>query len=251
MRINPKPEREINWDYIRYDAASMAGYHTGSSEWSQKVITQAKEDANTILRHSKILYETLLAGEIPDFDPINECSLRKLVNSFRMWAYISKQFAQALAKAMEATFGPNATYLEIMAGTGWLAKALIEADLKGIYIATDLNPPDDAVFPVSKIDAVKAIINHRNNIDAFVVSWPPYQDAIIEKCLDVMPPGAKLIYIGEDYGGCTATYDFFKRIRSAFESITSPEHQLWLDADKKLFVWGGMSDYLDLKIKRP
>ena len=144
MRFNPVPEKEIPWEYF--------------------TTQQSKEVA-------KRLEETLLRGDIPDFVPpymgFDGSFLRYVCTAFRMWAYINQEFCQNLARAMESEFGPNATYLEIMAGMGWLAKGLIEADLKGIYIATDFKPPNDAVFPVSKIDAVEAVKKHRDDVDAF------------------------------------------------------------------------------------
>lgn len=245
MRLNPQPERAVDWQYIRSSLELYARY--------------SRYSADELLNHADELYQALLKGDIPDFYPPNNRGFRDIATSFRMWAFINKPFCSALAAAMEASFGPNATYLEIMAGTGWLAKGLIEADLKGIYIATDLEPPDDAVFPVSKVDAVEAIKKHEANVDAFVVSWPPYNDPIIEKCLDVMPVGAKLIYIGEGYGGCTATHGFFKRTTDFFKGswddvrnkfiLQSPEHGLWYTANQALFVWDGIHDCLGLLAK--
>ena len=137
MRFNPQPERKIEWGDFTH---------------------AAQQDKDT----AKKLEETLLQGLIPDFIPQGgggwggaSFLIRQICTAFRMWAYINQEFSNNLARAMESEFGPNATYLEIMAGMGWLAKGLMQADLKGIYIATDAYPPDDAVFPVSSIDAAE------------------------------------------------------------------------------------------------
>jgi hypothetical protein len=222
MRYNPKPEREIPWQYIRN-----------------------KDQAER-------LNQTLAQGEIPDFSPtvayFGDPMVRDVVTSYRMWAYINKEFSHFLARAMEKEFGDNATYLEIMSGMGWLAKGLLEADLSGIYIATDLEPPEDAVFPVSKVDAVEAIKTHRDNIDAFVISWPPYDDPIIEACVDEIPSKSKIIYIGEGPGGCCGTAKFFKETERVFPwNAPTPDH--WDLAQEALYTWPGMHDHLSLFYK--
>lgn len=110
--------------------------------------------------------------------------------------------------------------LEVMAGTGMLSAALQE---RGVDIlATDKSAPEHndygeirgipSLCDIKEMDALDAIREHGVDIDYLVMSWPPYNDPIAANCIETLyevNPDAKILYIGEDYGGCTADDRFF------------------------------------------
>jgi len=121
--------------------------------------------------------------------------------------------------------------LEVCAGNGYIAKCItdINSDMKSNvkFICTDNyswegNEADtdtsfgnwsNHFYPVEKLDSVEAINKYHNEIDFVMVSWPPYSEPvayeILKKCIEYKLP---LIYIGEDWGGCTGDDRFFELI---------------------------------------
>lgn len=121
---------------------------------------------------------------------------------FGMWALIDMQWTSRLAEWIG-----DRTVLEVMAGNGWLSKALT---LHGIRcIATDSRRekwPTKPVFPIRKIPAIKAVKQIR--ADIMIVSWPPYEcSEIVEVCK--WRGTRPMIYIGEGKGGCNAPDEFW------------------------------------------
>lgn len=96
--------------------------------------------------------------------------------------------------------------LEVGAGTGYLSRLVNLSG--GSSHPTDLVPvaPD-----VEAISATDAII--RDNGRSLVVSaWPSYDQDWLAEAARSMAPGQKLLYVGEDEGGCTASQMFFDLI---------------------------------------
>jgi hypothetical protein len=133
---------------------------------------------------------------------------RRACNEKGLWIVIDKIWTKRLAKWIG-----NRKCLEVMAGAGWLAKALSEHGVE--IIATDNFSWDGqqhgdlvTVFDVEKIDAVDAVAKH--SADILIVSWPPYDDQTICNVCDlwnvceVMGEEKPVIYIGEGWGGCCA-----------------------------------------------
>ena len=75
----------------------------------------------------------LLKGEIPEEPPkrdMNSWELRKIATERNMWTLVSRDWVKVLAERIKGK-----KVLEVMAGAGWLAKALSD---EGIEIfATD------------------------------------------------------------------------------------------------------------------
>jgi len=61
---------------------------------------------------------------------------------------------------------------------------------------------------VKKHDSIKFTKEH-TEIDLFILSWP-YMDQNAFEIWQAINSGTYLLYIGEDYGGCTADDNFFK-----------------------------------------
>lgn len=180
--------------------------------------------------------EYLDKGEIPPSPPIldrrrlEDFQARGAATKRGMWALVYKDFARELA----AWIGDRKV-LEVMAGRGWLAKALSDEGIE--IVATDDNSWDNRhskaapVFPVRPIDAVEAVLEVE--ADVLIMSWPPYGDEIATRVLEAWGESGPIVYIGEGYGGCNAPDSFFQRWRSL--SVVIP-----------LASWDGLHDGVDI-----
>jgi len=68
---------------------------------------------------------------------------------------------------------------------------------------------------INIMDVEKAINKYIYDVDAVLISWPPYNDEMAFKALSLIlekRPELLLIYIGEDWGGCCADDNFFDLI---------------------------------------
>jgi len=63
---------------------------------------------------------------------------------------------------------------------------------------------------VTKEDAVR-FVKRSGDADMIVCSWP-YMNPLMHMIWNAMKPGQYLLYIGEDYGGCTADDGFFNAV---------------------------------------
>ena len=108
--------------------------------------------------------------------------------------------------------------LEVMGGCGLLSQALYEEGVD-IICTDDLSWENGSKpewsnhrYLVEDLDAICAIEMYGTNVDYVIMSWP-YMDDTAYRCLMKLRevnPKASIIYIGEDWGGCTASNDFFE-----------------------------------------
>ena len=133
-----------------------------------------------------------------------------------------------------------------MAGTGYWARVL--AQLAVDVAAYDLNPPapdcEDNTWHrnvaahsmVQQADAVESVVLHADR--TLLLSWPPYG-------FDACPilnayKGCRVIYMGEDLGGCCGDDDMFE----AFERD-------WVKVAEHVPVqWDGMHDVVHVYDRR-
>jgi hypothetical protein len=114
--------------------------------------------------------------------------------------------------------------LEVMAGKGWLSYWLRKKGLN--IVATTDNHSwwnfDYANCPVNveKLTALKALRKYHHNI--VILSWPPMSNAAL-RVLEHVRRGVFVLYIGEDYEGCTANNAFFEYISTNCDVVTSEE----------------------------
>lgn len=148
------------------------------------------------------------------------------------YAIITKTFADNLAKYLSAF-----KCLEIMSGRGMLAKALRDRGVD--IIATDDDSWDFHInqsprwTEVEHIEAGDAIRKY-NDVEYIIASWMPMdiKSKRIIRMIRKHNPYAKLIIIGEGFGGCTANDAFFDRIEPerpdvVFESFIADELPSW------------------------
>ena len=131
--------------------------------------------------------------------------------------------------------------LEIMSGSGMLAKALQE---EGIHvIATDSKEwgIDDCWCEVEALNANDAVSKYGKNMDYIICSWPPYNSSVATETLLSMRnlnPNCRMIYIGE-MGGCCGTEDFS-------DICVTETNNYITNANQKFKHWGGIHDRIFL-----
>lgn len=161
-------------------------------------------------------------GEIPPAPPIgasvtgygridenwlDQHEARDAATDRGMWAIVDRIWTRQLADWIAGR-----RVLEIMAGAGWLARAL--ADYSVSITATDSGDWDERhdkmrrVYPVEKLSAVDAIATYPD-ADILLVSWPPYGSGDIVDAAHAWSPRRPIVYIGESEGGCNPPDEFF------------------------------------------
>lgn len=155
-----------------------------------------------------------------DKDPRREC------NRHGMWAIVTVKFAKDLAGWIG-----NRKVLEIMAGRGWLAKALQEQGVD--VLPTDNNSWNDRhdachdLVPIVRLGALAAVRHLSSDRDILLVSWPPYDKTAISYACSAWGPERPIIYIGEGDGGCNAASSFWRHFHTVGDHSDIPFAQWW------------------------
>jgi hypothetical protein len=193
--------------------------------------------------------ETLDRLEIPDSPPFTR-------RTFRMWESLDgeREFVDYRQEATKrgmwalvyccwveilAHWIGDRQVLEIMAGRGWLAKALKESGVQ--VTATDDGSWDERhsksgpVCEVLTLDAIEAIEKLGSTADVLIVSWPPYGDEAVSKATAAWGENRPIVYIGESHGGCNAPDSFWQHWR---EDSDAPEIPL--------AQWEGLHDIIEI-----
>lgn len=145
-------------------------------------------------------------------DVMSGMRARNTLNNRGMWPIVDLVWTQHLAEWIG-----RRTVLEIMAGHGWLAKALghhgINVTATDNYSWMDdcRHEIVDLGVSVKRVEAKEATLTIA--ADILLVSWPPYQEGDIIDACDAWGTQKPIVYIGEDEGGCNATDEFFVRFR--------------------------------------
>lgn len=138
-----------------------------------------------------------------------------------------------------SNFIGNEKTLEVGAGLGLWSRLL---QLKNLdIIATDnfsshVDKFKKRYCDVEEIDAISAL-NKYDRRNVLLIIWPPMTNMSSEILKQFK--GNKLIYIGEDKGGCTANNEFFEILSqqwSLYKMIEIPQ-------------WTGVSDFVNFYIK--
>lgn len=169
--------------------------------------------------------------------------------SISSFVLISKSWIRPLSKWIG-----KRRCLEIMAGTGMLSKALKDENID--IIATDNytwgKETAGDVFSewftkpylwteVEKLDAISAIKKYGKQVDIVICSWPYMDDNLYDALIKLrkINPKAILLYIGEDWGGCTASDNFF-------ETATYIDDKEIYKINKKFQSWAYIHDRIKL-----
>lgn len=155
---------------------------------------------------------------------------RDKCNERGMWPIVDMAWTKQLADWIG-----QRSALEIMAGGGWIAKALNQhgADI----VATDdyswagKHSQMIPVYPVGRLHALEAVVTIP--ADILLISWPPYGDETISAACRLWDSAKPIIYIGENDGGCNAPESFWE----CFQVDNSVPHF-------PMVSWDGIHDYV-------
>ena len=140
----------------------------------------------------------------------NEFHLKNAYNEAGMYTFVSLRWIVPFAKWIG-----ERKVMEVMAGRGFLSKALREQGIT-VHASDNFSWPvrtwSETVTDVIKMDALEAVEKHGKEYDILIMGWPYMDDTayrIIKRLYEVNPR-ALVVYIGEPSGGCTADELFFE-----------------------------------------
>lgn len=165
-------------------------------------------------------------GEIPSsFAGLDLSGWKNFEESLRFRDEYSNKYGFALIdmewnKILVEKIIKDSKCLEIMAGTGMWSQAL--RDLGVDIVCTDnLSWENETKGEWKKhrteiigMDAIQAIETYGKDVSFILMSWP-YMDETANECLMKMREvnqNARMLYIGEGEGGCTASDSFFENM---------------------------------------
>lgn len=165
---------------------------------------------------------------LPSADQVDKWNNEHFFNTYSVRSAYTKTFSFPLitkeviseivgaVKDVAHVGGGVPTVLELCCGSGYLGSLLKENGLN--VICTDNNAWKNGrgeffqkpYTDIEEIDALEAIEKYKDIIDVILLSWPEYESElaarVLEKCLQY---NISMIYIGENWGGCTADDEFF------------------------------------------
>lgn len=180
---------------------------------------------------------------VPD-DILSRFIFRELFITTQGFAIVTEKWIKPLAEFLKGK-----KVVELFAGLGTITKALKDRGIDAI--ATDTNEwaklghaftIDRTWCDIEELDAVQAIEKYKD-ADYFIISWCPYESKASYKALLKMRevnPNARLIHIGESYGGCTDNDLFFE---NAEYEVDNKEFKEIIDNFKS---WDGIHDCITL-----
>lgn len=140
----------------------------------------------------------------------------------------------------------NSPIVEIGAGTGYWA-SLVSA-CGGQIVAFDQHPPRDSEGknhyhpdPYQWFDVQEGGPEMAANYPqhTLFLCWPPYDDDFATRTLQAYMDagGRSLIYVGEDYGGCTADDTFFSLLKKYWEQTKFHSIPVWYGMHDAMYVY--------------
>ena len=163
----------------------------------------------------------LLFSDVDDFTL--ESVRRDVITSTLCWGYPSHYTITMMTK-----FIGSSPTVECNAGNG-LWSCLLQ--LRGInIIATDIQPWDRCFTEVKSLNAMDAVQTCLPNKGCIFTCWPEYTSNYMTEAIqwaldhDLVE---KIIYIGEDAGGCTANEALHHLLKERFVEETEIDNPRW------------------------
>lgn len=177
---------------------------------------------------------------------VSTYSIRALAIMYCGFCLVTKKLADVLASYLkEKSNKPNPRVLELGCGLGSLAKALSDRgiDIQGIdnfeREGTFHFKENSWIDDIIEMDMKEAVITYGKTADFILCSWPEMEGHIdqIPKLMYQVNPSCKMVYLGEDIGGCTANDRFFNVVNE-IDSMQS--------VNDVYCRWEGIHDYWSL-----
>ena len=144
-------------------------------------------------------------------------------------------------------FSADRPVVSIGAGSGY--NEFILSSLGVDMHAYDINPPNrrnvsnvyhrnqETWMPVSRGSSEK-VLEHPGSV--LMLSWPPYDDEFAFDTLKqfLEAGGSKMVYMGEAFGGCTASDSFFDLLDVSFGSVERIYNPNWAGIHDELWLCG-------------
>jgi len=149
------------------------------------------------------------------YDPDWE-NRKKFTKSYS-WSYPTKSMITAMTKFIDGD-----KVISIGAGSGYIEHLLSDHGVT-MVIGTDNMKRKYKKYhhPIEKLNAIDAIKKY-NDHNTLLLSWPEYDDSMASNALKLFT-GDKLIYIGEEYGGCTGDDEFHEMLEESWKLIKNIE----------------------------
>jgi hypothetical protein len=149
-------------------------------------------------------------------------------------------FRYAMTISDPATIGFITAYasgrvIDPLAGTGYWAYLLQQMGVD--VIASDIHPPERTWTHVEVADAAAAVAGMSDR--TLLLSWPPHRRPAGTRVLRAFP-GSRVIYLGEDFGGCCGTAAMFDLLRDEWGEV----------AEHTPIQWPGSHDYVTVFDRR-
>lgn len=180
-------------------------YHFPQFQLKEKEITSYME-SNVNL--DEVEFQTM-AAHLEKFDHDLGEFRTYLQTRFGYWATITQDFAAAI----KAEF-PNETFLELMAGNGYLSKGLRDVGVE-TYCTDDLSwskynqTGNLKMTEIESLDALSALEKYGHKVDNVIVAWSPDREDIDYQVLQKMRQlDASFLVIGEK-NGATDSKEFW------------------------------------------
>lgn len=192
-----------------------------------------RENVEAIKEEAEKLFKCIENREIPESistlflnSTFGKTAFREYYITEVGFNVVTKEFARGLTDKLLK----DKKCLEVMSGTGALAKALRECDVD--IIATDdysgitFYPLSDRLWTeVEKLDSLEAVKKYGKDIDYLLMSWVPNHSEIgyeTMKLLHEINPDCKLIIIGEEYAFfCSTSTEKFRENINIIDSYAN------------------------------
>lgn len=133
-----------------------------------------------------------------------------LQNQFGYWATITQDFLEQLTIAF-----PNQSFLELMAGNGYISKGLQDLGVEAICTddlswASHDQTGNQRLTTVESLDALAALDKYGQKVDNVILAWSPDREIIDYQVLQkVRQLNANFLVIGEK-NGATDSQEFWE-----------------------------------------
>mgnify|MGYP003365069577 CR=1 FL=1 len=187
------------------DNNELPKYHFPEIELSEKEITSFMEE-NVDL--NEIDFQAMSA-HLEEFDHDLGDFRSYLQTRFGYWATITQDFVAELKAAF-----PDQSFLELMAGNGYLSKGLRDLDVE-TYCTDDLSwsqynqTGNLKMTEVESLDALSALDKYGSQVDNVILAWSPDREDIDYKVLQkIRQMDVNFLLIGEK-NGATDSKEFW------------------------------------------